>query len=315
MKKSDALAYIKTMVEQHIITRQDVLDLFEVDKKDNRLSIMLYYIGGIVIFLGIAILVSQNWNLLSNPTKIIATLGSGFAAYIMGVLFDHNKMSKSLASAFYAIAGLVLPIGLYVVFDIAGFDVNAPAYQTLISGLLFLYFMLSFIVIRDTVFLGFFIFFGTWLFFAVTDLLLQGNPIFNSWTLFNYKVFFGGLSYLLLAYYFSQTEKPTLISTLYFFGALGLLGSALFLGDWKPDQSIVWELFFPFLVFGMLLLSVFLQRKILLILGTIFLMFYIIKITYEYFVNSLGWPFALVLAGLLLMCVGYFSLNLKRRYL
>ena len=44
-------------------------------------------------------------------------------------------------------------------------------------------------------------------------------------------------------------------------------------------------------------------------------MFYILKITSEYFTEGLGWPLALVLAGLAMIGVGYVSLSVSRKYL
>jgi hypothetical protein len=61
--------------------------------------------------------------------------------------------------------------------------------------------------------------------------------------------------------------------------------------------------------------SVHVKSKALLTFGSLFLGAYLVKITSEYFSDSLGWPLALVIAGLLLMAVGYVTLRLKRTYL
>jgi hypothetical protein len=64
-----------------------------------------------------------------------------------------------------------------------------------------------------------------------------------------------------------------------------------------------------------ILLSIWLKSKSFLVFGALFLMIYILKITSEYFTNSLGWPLALVLAGLLLIGIGALSVWLNKRYL
>ena len=74
-------------------------------------------------------------------------------------------------------------------------------------------------------------------------------------------------------------------------------------------------LIFPVLVFGALYLSVHLKSKSFLTFGTLFLMGYILKLTSEYFSDSLGWPLALVIAGLAMIAAGYLSLYLKRKYM
>jgi len=40
-----------------------------------------------------------------------------------------------------------------------------------------------------------------------------------------------------------------------------------------------------------------------------------LEITSEYFSTGLGWPLALVIAGLAMIGVGYMSLSLKKKYL
>ena len=68
-------------------------------------------------------------------------------------------------------------------------------------------------------------------------------------------------------------------------------------------------------MFGVIFLSIHLQSKTFLVFGSLALGSYLTKITAEYFSDSLGWPFALVLVGLMLMGVAYLALQLKRRYL
>ena len=76
-----------------------------------------------------------------------------------------------------------------------------------------------------------------------------------------------------------------------------------------------WELIFPALAFGALLGGIPLKSRPFLFVGSLFIMIYIIKISAEYFKDSMGWPLALVLAGLALMTVGYLSFYLNRRYI
>src|SRR5262249_40735983 len=102
---------------------------------------------------------------------------------------------------------------------------------------------------------------------------------------------------------------------LYGLGVLAFLGGALALGNWEPHQNVFWELIFPGLVFGVIFLSVHLKSKAFLTFGSMYLMGYILKITAEYFKNGLGWPLALILAGFLLMAVGYYSFYLNRKYI
>lgn len=322
--KDEILVYIKSLAEQKVLTREELDSAYDsgggvrsdvVMTKKLGIAEILYYIGGGIVFLGIAIFLSQNWSTLGFGTKVLATLGAGVAAYIVGVLFSRDERTETVGSAFYLISALVMPIGLHVVFDNAGLDANSYGSQTFISGILLAMYALSYVVFRKNVFTLFSILFGTWLFFSLTSYMIGGGPYFESWKFYEYRVLVAGISYMLLGYAFSKNERAPLSNFLYGFGILGFLGAALTLGGWEPNQNVFWELIYPGLIFGALFLSVYIKSKSFLTWGTLFLMAYIIKITSEYFSSGLGWPLALVIAGLSMIGVGYMSLSLKKKYM
>lgn len=322
--KEEVLQYIKTLGAQSFVTKDELISAYDdgsgiktdkVLKKNLGIAEILYYIGGAVVFLGISILLWQNWSILGFGTKVLATLGAGVAAYLAGILFSRDERTETVGSAFHLISALVMPIGLYVVFDNAGFDAGSYASQSLISGILFGTYLLSFFVFRKNIFTLFSVIFGTWLFFSFTSFIVGSGPYFDDWDFYEYRVLVAGLAYILLGYAFSKNEQSSLSGFLYSFGILGFLGSALSLGGWEPRQNVFWELIFPILVFGALFLSVKIKSKAFLTWGTLFLMAYILKITSEYFSSSLGWPLALVIAGLAMIGVGYMSIVLKKKYL
>ena len=87
------------------------------------------------------------------------------------------------------------------------------------------------------------------------------------------------------------------------------------LGGFQPNQDAFWELIYPVIIFGALFTSVYIKSKSVLTMGTIFLMIYILKITAEYFSTGLGWPLALVIAGLMMIGAGYMSITIKAKYM
>lgn len=321
--KEEALQYIKTLAQQQVISRDEIVAAYnegsgvktdQVFTKKLGIAEILYYIGGAIVFLGIAILLAQNWSTLNFETKVLATLGAGIAAFSVGALFSGEEKTETIGSAFFLISALVMPIGLAVVFDHIGFDIGSWELQSLISGILFGSYLLSYFVFRKNIFSLFGIIFGTWLFFSFTSFLVGNNPQFADANFFEYRMLVAGLTYILLGHSFSQNERAPLTGVLYGFGILGFLGAAFALGGWEPRQSILWELAFPFLVFGVLFISVNLKSSAFLTFGSLYLMGYILKITTEYFSSGLGWPLALVLAGLSMIAVGYMSLSLKKRF-
>jgi hypothetical protein len=326
--KQQALDYIRSVGAAKLLTREELLAAYSMGSGVSEtftpspapkhsswnIASILYYLGGAVVFLGIAILVAQNWELFSVPVRILVTLGSGIAAYVSAALVGRDERFAGVSAALYLVSGLTLPMGLYVWVYEAGWNLLDIWTHILVLAALFAVYLTSFVLLRKTVLLLFSIIFGTLLFYAVTDKLVYGSGI-DLWDYYLYRTLLSGLSYVLLGHYLWNIGRPQLTGTLYSFGILGFLGAALMLGGWSPSQNVFWELIFPLLVFGALYMSVHLRSKSFLVFGTLFLMAYILKITGEYFTEGLGWPLALVIAGLLMIAVGYMSVSLNKKYL
>jgi hypothetical protein len=124
-----------------------------------------------------------------------------------------------------------------------------------------------------------------------------------------------GASYIFLGYNFLKSELEKLSGILFGLGAAFVLGSALILGGWSPNQNFFWELIFPGLAFGALFLSVPLKSKGFLAVGTLSLMVYIGKITAEYFSEGVGWPMALIFCGFMMIGIGYLAFWINQNYL
>lgn len=318
--KQEVLQYIKNLAVEKVVSREEIVSAYDegtglVKTKRFGMSEILYYIGGMIVFLGIAILIEQNWSALNIVTKILATLGSSIAAYFVGMAFSREKRFENIGSAFYLISALVMPIGLYVIFDNAGFDLSSLGIQSFVFAILLFVYYSSYFLFKKNIFLLFSIIFGTVLYFCFTGFLVGNNIYFNESKFYEYRILVAGLAYMLFGYSFMGTEKASLAGFLSGFGVLGFLGAAMSLGGWRPDQSTFWEVIFPVLVFIIFYLSTKIRSRSYLVFGTLFLMGYIMKITSEYFANSLGWPLALVIAGLLIIASGYSSIYLGKRYI
>ena len=324
MDKLTLLEEIRQLAAAGEITEAEVATAFregsgglgdEVADRQSLYSRVLYFIGGGVIFMGIVAFIAQIWDDIGAAMHVVVTLGSGLAAYISGVLLSWHGRVGAAGPAFFLIAALVLPLGMAVTMDEAGLDPERLGLQSLIALVLLGAFLGAYLLFRATSLLVYVIGFGTWAFFAITGFIVGPNPRFDEAEFFEYRLLVVGLVFMVLAWAFSDTERNGLSNPLYAFGSLAFLGSALALGGWKPSQNVFWELAFPGLVFGVLYLAVHVKSMALLTFGSIFLGAYLAKITGEYFSDSLGWPLALVLVGLMLMGVGYLTFRLKRTYL
>ncbi|MEK7174500.1 MAG: hypothetical protein AAB759_02475 [Patescibacteria group bacterium] len=332
MNKEELLAQVRSGMETGLLTKEDVFGALGGTPvqatpimpslsssaglaKHIGIAEVLYFIGGAIVFLGIAVLVGQNWMDLPVAARVLVTLGSGLAAYVVGTLLGKEDRFLAISSAFFLISGLLVPFGLGVVFDAAGWDAGGSGVQALIAFLSLAMYFTSYLLMRQSIFIIFSVAYGTAFFFAFTDYFMGGSPYLYSWHFNEYRVLIVGITYLLLGYYYSQTERRGLVGPLYSFGTIAFLGAGIALGGFSPNQNVFWELIFPALVFGIIFLSVYLRSKALLTFGSLYLMGYILKITGEYFSKNMGWAFALVVAGLGLMAVGYLSVYLNRKYL
>lgn len=315
MNKQELLQELSSRLASGDLTRGDVLEAIAPEQSESRLSTILYYIGGGVVFLGMIFLIAQEWGQFGTGMKIFVTLGSGIAAFIMGVLFSGQERLGAAGPAFFLVAALLLPLGLFVTYDEAGIDVDRLIAQIQIGGILFAAYLGAYAVIRKNVLLTFSFVFGTALFFALTDYMVSGPPIIDEWSFINYRVLFAGLAFMLLGYSFVGSEREPLTGWLYVFGVLGFLGAGLALGDWKPNQNAFWEAVYPGLVFGIIFLSTYIKSRIFLIVGSIAFGAYLTKITAEYFSDSLGWAFSLVLVGFSLMGIAYLAVRVNRSHI
>jgi uncharacterized membrane protein len=339
MQKEELLRLIEQSAGEQIVSKEEIVNAYDqgvskltsagitmasnaekptpkedgLTKKMN-FSDILYYVGGFIVFLGIAVLIGQNWDDLGKPARIIATFGSAVAAYIIGVIFFRQGRLESMGQAFHLIAALVFPMGIMVIFDSMNIDVDGSGVQSWVSLILLVTYLVSFMVFRKNLFIIFSLIFGTWFFYAINNFLFSNT--FDWEKQIQYLTLAVGMSYLFLGYYFSTKEdKRGMRGFLYGFGSLFFLGAGFSLGSYDPHQNVFWELIYPGLLFGMIFLGVFLKSRGMLIFSILFLMAYIMKLTFEYFSDSLGWPLSLVIVGLALIFSGYYAVYLNKKYI
>ncbi len=320
LKASQLLQDLKLYVDNGTLSKEQILAVLTTSKptefvqKKGKINLqkILYYIGGFILLLGIIFYIGQYWNTMSQITRTIITLGASVSTYFLGYYFYTRTKNNDFGHSFLIISSVLFPLGIGTALDMLGVSPTTSSGISVNAALLFIIYSLSFYSIKAKIFLLFTFIAGTTLFFSFTNFMFldNGNERF-----YEYRLLIMGLTYLSFGYYFTNTNKKFMTNLLYFFGLFILLSSALSLQGFTPANSIVWEILYPFLLVGIFYSSVKLQNNIFLILGTLFTFGEILKLTYEYFSNSLGWPISLMLAGLLMMGIGYVSFELNRKYL
>ncbi len=317
--KEEGLIFVKGLAINKIASRTEVIDAYDsglesislAAPKKASVSDVLYFVGALIVSMGAYFLVFNTPG-LTNSFKMVFTIGFSLINYGIGVFVNRNKSLESASMAFFLICAALLPTGILFAFTNRGIDIGLASTQIIISAVVFAFFIASHMIMKKNIFIFFSIVFGTWLFSAICGTVLTGAI---DWQIYVYETMVIALSYIFLGRFLSKNEVTEPLSGfLYTFGIIGFLGSAMTLAGWTPNQNIFWEILTPILIFATLFYSVTIKSKAFLIFGTLFLMAYIGKITAEYFAQTMTWPIALMICGLLLIGSGYLFVYLKKRY-
>ncbi len=323
MDKQSLIENLQSSIKAGSFTKEELLAVYEkaiqtdtgeTMARQSKISNILYFIGGAIVFMGICIFVGSNWSSLSDVTKVLATLGSSVALYVAAVLLSRYDNLDKVADALYFISALVAPFGILTAMSVAKMDTGTSLNQTTVAGILLIVYLLSYFTDRRNVFFIFSVIFGTWFFFCLTTLMVGGRP-FQDWDFIKYRWLAVGLTHMILGYALVNTNRKNMTPALYGFGVVEFLTAALCLGGPAPSHNPIWEILFPGFIFGILFLSVYLRSRAFLVFGTIYLMAYLLKITDEYFRSGFGWALSLIFMGFALIAIGYGAFYLNKKYI
>lgn len=321
-KVNKILSELSVLVKNGLVTREQVLRVIgeEVEKPTPQplsqkinLQRIMYYIGGFIVLLGIVIFIAQFWDTMGQVAKAVLALGSAVSAYALGYYFYNNTQSKDFGHAFLVISAALFPLGVGTSLDTIGVSATKSEGASINAAVLFIIFYISYAFLRAAIFLPFSIIAASAFYYSFAFFLLKntGPPLH----FYEYQTLGLGMAYLMLGYYFSQTNRTFMTGLLYFFGLVMALGTTLALQGFLPKINVFWQLIYPFLLIATFWGSIRLQNKVFLIMATVFTFGEILKITAEYFSKSVGWPVALIIAGLVIMGIGYMSFELNKKFL
>lgn len=327
MEKQEFLKTIRASLERGVISRSDLIELSDtavpldgkgMGEKASHLGMseILYYLGGLIVFVGIAIFVGERWQTLTSAVKVLATLGAGIVLYVSAILLSQYRSLERATIGLHLAAALLIPGGIFVALDAANISITLGI-STLVSLVLFAFYLSTYFMYKKNLFLFLSILFGTGLYFLFTDYLLGERPIFYNTDFNLYRGLVVGLAHMFFGYEFSRqpNRAPSLVGFLNSIGTIIALGTAFALMGPQADKNIFWELIYPALALGVIFLSIKVKSRAYLVFGTLFLMGYIFKITADYFSDSIGWSLSLVLLGFAFIAIGYLSFTLNKKYL
>lgn len=321
MDKQQIISLIESQIKLGNVSKSDILSLFRdkdgelyKDAPSKNITHTFYGIGAIIAIVGVVILVGQNWQEIGFLGRILSTMGVCLVTYISALLFGKPEQNL-ISSSMFVISTALLPLSSYVLLEEAGikFDWKSQLVTALVALLLFLVaWKISKKNILALISLGF----SSWAYYALIMKVVEYSS--NNSDILKWATMLIGISYIILAYSYKkiwpanddldEIEKDRIQGIVYGLGTLGVLGAGISIGG-------VFDLIFIAMIFGAFYGSVYLRSRMMLILGALFLMGHIVKLTSKYFVNSIGWPVALIIVGFLIIGIGYMTFYLNRRFI
>ncbi len=324
MDKKQIISFIEEQLKTGNISKNDLLSISQglpstssegSTKEDSsrRLINTFYSIGAIIALVGVAILIAQNWNEIGFGGRILVTLGISIVTYISALLL-RSPEQKVISQVMFTLAAALAPLGSYVLLNEASINFTWGV-QLMTAIILFVVFGAALFISKRNILLLISIGFATWAYYTLI-LKAFGDGIDDDYL--KWATMLLGVSYILIGYGYKLVwppvdqsddhEKRALQKVLYGFGTLTVLSAGIVVGD-------NFDLFYIILIFGAFYGSVYLRSRAMLLLASLFLMGHIIKLTGRYFVDSIGWPVALIIVGFLVIGVGYMTFFLNRKFI
>ncbi len=275
-------------------------------------SKVLFGIGGLIAVVGVIILLGQNWEEIGFAGRIISTLGISLASYALAIS-SFRKEKNGESSAYFAVSAALAPAGFAVLLSEPWFlpGVTGSAAHMFVSGISLAVFASALWATRKSILHVISTAFATWFVYAFVSRMIQGSGFTFSFLkdIFVYTSMILALGYLSYGSWLKSKFGLMRLHKLYTFAAFALfLGSALFL-------SGVWNLLYAFVLVGAVALSINLRSTPALIVSALAIAVYLVKISAEYFSDSIGWALLLVLIGFLIIGLGYATYYLNKKYI
>ncbi|MDR3491982.1 MAG: DUF2157 domain-containing protein [Gammaproteobacteria bacterium] len=278
----------------------------ESKKPQFQLSHVMYYFGGMLAISAVTLFVTNAWEQLRGlPLLIISLL-----LFTLGLSLSKLFLKKDFAipaGIMCTFSLAVVPLAVYNLQVMMGL-LPPPAHNysdfhqwinwywvpmeliTLVVGLVMLYFYrFPFLLFPISVTLWY-------LSMDVFTLLFHLNDY--TWRS-TFSVYYG-LAVIFAAMYMDfkhSNSKKDYAFWLYLFGACIFWGGLSCL-NWHSELS---KLMYALINFGMIIASVFVNRRVFAVLGTLGILSYLGHLSFTLFANSLGFPISLVFLGIIII--------------
>jgi hypothetical protein len=305
-ERAEALQQIAAIARQHGLTVDDVTAAIgEAPGTAGRrgqavLVRVLGFLGGTFVFAGIGVFIAMQWDDLNSVSRVVVTLGSGLAAFVLAMVGVRDRRFEKAATPLFLVAAALEPTGMLVAFEEFGSGGDWRWASLITSGAMAGQFFVTFSALRRSTLLFLAILFGTLFWGTALDLMDADDTVI---------ALVLGASLLLAAVGVDRSGRRDITPFWYFVGAV------LFLyGLFDSVKRTPFEIAFILVAAGFVYASVVLHSRTLLAVATLAILAYTGWFTSEHFVDSVGWPLALVAFGLVLIGLSAAAFRIDREY-
>jgi len=262
---------------------------------------VLGFLGGTFIFAGIGVFIAVQWSGMNSPARVVVTLGSGIAAFALAVLAYRDEHYDKAAAPLLLVASALEPLGMMVAFQEFGSGGDWRIAALVTSGAMTAQMGAIVHLFRRSTPLFMVLVFASLFWVTTLDLVdADGKTI---------ALVMGG-SLLLAAAGIGRSRHAEITPPWYFIGAASFL-----YGFFDLVEHTVFELAFIAAAAAFVYASVALRSRTLLFVATLAILAYTGWFTRQYFADSIGWPLALIVFGLLMIGLSALAFRIDRDYL
>ena len=271
------------------------------DEKSAVLTRVLAYLGGTFVFAGLGVFIAMNWESMNFAARAVITLGSGIAAFILALIAVNDERYEKAATPLFLTAALLQPAGLLVVFEEFYSGDQWDTIGLVTSGVMALQQLMTLLKTQRTTLLF------TGIVFVTAFLLIFFDKLGVDYDITALVL---GASILSLAAGLNKTKHDVITPFWYFIGSMWL-----FYGVFSLIEDSAIEILFIAVASAMVYISTIVRSRTLLFVSTIAILSYIGYFSAKHFVQSIGWPIALVIFGLLLIGMSAMAFKISKKYI
>lgn len=300
ISEQQADALWKRLTSQQPVTSENLFDL----------SHILYYFGAITVIVAMGWFFGTEWETFGGGGIFLVSLCYIVAFWFCGHLFWNKPALKTVGGLFITIAVSLIPLAVYGFEKWSGwwsFEATPGHYRLFyswINGEWFLMELCTIIGSSIALYWYRFPFLTTPLFVVLWFMSMDATSIFvapeNLFNALQWVSIFLGLALLAIAFFIDCKSKGDFAFWSYLFGTF-IFWIGLSLLD---THSEFWRAIYCVINVIMMLLSVILQRRVLLIFGALGVFGYVMSLFYRYFANSIFFPFILSGLGVAIVFLG-----------